>query len=135
MRCEAYGRKLDLPPNGYAGWTTDGTIDVLSSDPEGSRCDYAVTPAYLYVDGRGKVARFARAAGNGLGVCRVLAGGQYEIILYRDAECGFAISAAAALALNKNNEELGPAQLRTERGMTYVSPVKGAFSYRLTAKP
>ena len=57
---QAFGRKLDLPPNGYAGWTADGAIEVLSGDRRGHRGDYAVTPAYLYVDGRGRFVRFAR---------------------------------------------------------------------------
>ena len=133
LRCAAFGRTLDLPPNGYAGWTTDGALDVISGDTQGHRCDYAATPAYLYVDGRGAFARFDRAAGDGLGVCRLLPKGQYEIILYRDAQCGFAVSAASAVALDKDNHELGPAELRSKDGLTYVAPVKGAFSYRLTA--
>ncbi|HXP61618.1 MAG TPA: hypothetical protein VN829_14065 [Dongiaceae bacterium] len=133
LRCVAFGRKLDLPPNGYAGWTTDGALDVLSGDTQGHRCDYAATPAYVYVDGRGAFARFRRAAGDGLGVCRLLPKGQYEIILYQDAQCGFAIRAASAVALDKENHELGPAELRAKDGLTYVAPVKGAFSYRLTA--
>ena len=132
LRCEAFGRQIDLPPNGYCGWTADGAIEVLSGDPGGRRCDYAVTPAYLYVDGRGQFARFAKAAGNGPGVCRILSNGQYEIILYNNSECGFAVSAASAVALDQGNRELGSAQLRTARGLTYVVPVKGAFSYRLS---
>ena len=133
LRCEAFGHKLDLPPNGYAGWTADGALNILSGDPHGHRCDYAVTPAYLYLDGRGKLDRFDKAAGNGLGICRILPKGQYEIILYQDAECGFAITASSAVALDKDNHELGPAKLRSSEGLTYVVPVKGAFSYLLTA--
>jgi hypothetical protein len=133
LRCGAFGRKLDLPPNGYAGWTADGGIDVLSSDPHGHRCDYAVTPSYLYLDTRGKFDRFDKARGNGLGICRILPHGQYEIILYHDAECGFAIAASSAVALDKDNHELGPTQLRSADGLAYVLPLKGAFSYRLTA--
>ena len=131
LRCQAFGRALDLPPNGYAGWTADRTIDVLSSDPHGHRCDYAFTPAYIYLDSRGKFDRFPRAAGKGLGVCRILAAGQYEIIYYQDAQCGFGISASSAVALDKDNHELGAAQLRVEDGFTYVRPVQGAFSYKL----
>jgi hypothetical protein len=131
LRAEAFGRKLDLPPNGYAGWTSDGAIDVFSGDAQGRRCDYAATPAYLYVDGRGAVARFPKAAGNGLGVCRILPNNQYEIILFQNADCGFAVTAVSAVALDQQNHELGPAQLRLKDGLTYVTPVKGAFSYRL----
>ena len=131
LRCLAFGRNLDLPPNGYAGWTSDGTVEVMSGDANGHRCDYAATPAYLYVDGRGAFARFAKAAGNGPGVCRILPNGQYEVILYQNADCGFAITAASAVALDQDNHELGPAQLRVQDSLTYVTPVKGAFSCRL----
>ena len=135
LKVSAYGRDLDLPPNGYAGWTKDGAIEVLSSDPNGHRSDYAVTPAYLYVDGRGKFMRFAKAAGNGIGICRSLPKGQYEILLHNNAECGFAVDAVSAVALDKERKELGPAQFRTARGLAYVVPVKGAFSYLLTSAP
>ncbi len=131
MKVQAYGRDLDLPPNGYAGWTEDGQIEVLSSDPRGHRCDYAATPAYLFIDGRGQFVRFPKAAGNDIGICRMLPDGQHEILLYNNAECGFAITASSAMALDKEGQEMGPAALRTARGLTYVMPVKGAFSYLL----
>jgi hypothetical protein len=120
LRCEAFGHKLDLPPNGYAGWAADGAIEVLSSDTQGHRADYAVTPAYLYVDGRGKFVRFDHAAGSGVGVCRFLPKAEFEVILFQDAECGFAIDASSAVALDKNNHELGPAQLRRSRGLSLI---------------
>ena len=133
MKVEAYGRKLDLPPNGYVGWTEDGSIEVRSADPNGHRCDYADTPAHLYVDGRGRFMRFEKAAGDGIGICRILPEGKYEIIPYQGAECGFAIKASSATALDQDRKELGPAQLRYARGLCYVMPVEGAFSYILTA--
>jgi len=132
MTVQAFGRALDLPPNGYAGWTADGAIEVFSGEAAGHRADYAATPAYLYVDGRGRFTRFARAGGDGPGVCRFLGGGTNEIILLRNAECGFAVTARAAVALDRERKVLGPAELRTARGLTYVVPVEGAFSYRLT---
>ena len=134
MVVDAFGRKLDLPPNGYAGWTKDGSVNVLSSDSLGWRTDYSVSPAYIYVDGRGRFARFPKAAGNGAGICRILGDGKYEVIPYQDSECGFAIDAASAVALDKDSREIGPAKLRIARGLTYVEPVKGAFSYMLSGK-
>lgn len=130
----AYGRKIDLPPNGYAGWTEDGAIEVFSGDRNGQRCDYAATPACDYVDGRGKFARFDQAAGSGIGVCRILPDNQFEIIPFQGAECGFAIAATTATALDKENRPLGKAELRAARGLTYVQPVKGAFSYRVAGR-
>lgn len=129
MKVTAYGRKLDLPPAGYVGWTSDGQIEVRSEDPRGHRCDYAVTPAYLYVDGRGEFMRFEKAGGNGIGICRALEGGKYELIPYENAECGFAVDGVRATALGYERNEIGPAEVRKSRGLTYVMPVEGAFSY------
>lgn len=133
LRAEVFGRAVDLPPNGYAGWTADGAIDVRAGDVRGRRGDYAATPAYLYIDGRGRMLRFERAAGDGIGICRILPDGEYEVLLYKDADCGFAIEATKAVALDRDRKELGPAQVRRARGLTYVVPVPNAFSYRLTA--
>ncbi|MGQ9731641.1 MAG: hypothetical protein ACUVX8_10260, partial [Candidatus Zipacnadales bacterium] len=135
MKVKAFGREVDLPPNGYAGWTADGAIEVYSGDRTGHRSDYAVSPAYLFVDGRGHFARHPKAAGNGPSVCRKLGDGKYEIIPYQDAACGFAIGGATAVALNEAREEIGPAEIRVARGLTYVMPVEGAFSYLLTKGP
>ena len=131
MRVRVYDRDLDLPPNGYCGWTADGLIDVKSQEFGGHRADYAATPAYLYIDGRHHFVRTARAAGNGIGICRILHEG-YEILLHDGADCGFAISAGSARALAADSRDLGPTQVRKARGLTYVVPVKGAFSYLLT---
>lgn len=132
MVVEAYGRKIDLPPNGYVGWTEDGAIEVRSSDVAGHRADYSASPDYLYVDGRGRFTRFAKAASNGVGICRILPDGKYEVIPYKDADCGFAVQAASAMALDKDGKEIGPAGLRVSRKLTYVIPVPGSFSYMLT---
>jgi hypothetical protein len=141
LRVDAYGRKLDLPPDGYAGWTEDGVIEVFSGDGDpkrrdggrlqSGRADYAATPAYLYVDGRKQFKRFAKAAAAGVAICRTLKEGGWEVIPYKAAEYGFAVRAARAVALDYDRRELGPATLRVSRGLTYVTPVKGAFSYRL----
>ncbi|HUS80613.1 MAG TPA: hypothetical protein VM283_05045, partial [Armatimonadota bacterium] len=133
MRVQAFGHEADLPPNGYAGWTSDRQVEVISGDEPGHRCDYAVTPAYLYADGRGSFTRLARAASNGPSACRVLGEGQWEVIPYQGAECGFDVDAVSAAALDHERNELGPADVRRARGLTYVVPVEGAFSYLLRA--
>ncbi|MGI6609054.1 MAG: hypothetical protein ACOX4G_00845 [Limnochordia bacterium] len=135
MRVNAFNRELDLPPNGYAGWSADGAIDVISDDAVGHRADYAATPAYLYVDARGTFTRFAKAAGDGLCICRKSGPAEWEIIPYEGAICGFAIDGESAIALDFDGRELGPAKLRHSRGMTWVAPVEGAFSYLVRQGP
>lgn len=126
-----WGRRVDLPPNGFGGWTTDRQIEVWSTDQEGHRHDYAATPTHLFLDGRGRFVRQPQAAGNGLGICRILTNQTYEVLFWENAECGFAMPPVEAVALSKDRRELGPAEVRTARGLTYVMPMQGAFSYRL----
>jgi hypothetical protein len=133
MKVNAWGHTVDLPPNGYAGWSGDGAVEAFSGDRAGRRADYCVSPAYLYVDGRGRFTRFAKAASNGQAICRILGDGKYEIIPFQGSDCGFAIPAGTAVALDEAGKELGPAEVRTSRGLTHVMPVAGAFSYLLTA--
>ena len=47
------GDGLWLPPNGYCGWSGDGSVFVYSGLVDGHRVDYAVGPEYVYMDGRG----------------------------------------------------------------------------------
>ena len=44
---------LWLPPNGYCGWSGDGSVLVYSGLADGHRVDYARAPDYVYMDGRG----------------------------------------------------------------------------------
>ncbi len=131
MRVHAFGRQLDLPPNGYAGWTGDGALEVFSGDVEGRRCDYAATPAYIYIDGRGRFTRFSKAACSGASVCRILPGNRFEVFPLGHGDCGFATRAISAVALDEESKEIGPAEIRDARGLTYVMPVKGALSYMI----
>lgn len=125
----------DLPPNGYAGWTRDESVMVASTDRGAGRgrYDHCVSPAYIFVDGRGQFTRLDQAASDGIGICRSVDKGQWEIIPYRGADCGFRLPPAKAVALDKGGNEIGPAELRVARGLTYAVPVKNAFSYLVTA--
>ncbi len=138
MRVEVGKRKIALPPFGYAGWSKDGKVEVFSGESDSHRADYSVSESYLFVDGRGQFARFEKAAGNGLAVCRIagkdLKAGEFEIIPIKNADCGFAISATSAIALDEAQKEIGPAKTRVARGLTYIVPVVGAFSYRVQGK-
>ena len=131
MKVAAFSRALDLPPNGWYGWTADGAMEIVAADRAGARCDYADTPAYIYIDGRGNFARFPKAVSAGQAVCRILGCGEFEIIPMKNVECGFAVQATNAVALDHGGKEIGPAQLRCARGLTYVQPVAGAFSFKL----
>ncbi len=61
------GRKVMLPPNGYVAWSGDGKIYVYSgNDKTGHRYDYVESPAYIFIDGRGKLIRTRKAECSGI---------------------------------------------------------------------
>lgn len=125
-------QQIDLPPAGYTGWNQDRSVYVLAGDVDGHRIDYAETPEYLYVDGRGQFTRMARAASDGLAICRRAEQGGWELIPYQNASAGFDLGGGAtAVALDYDGQELGPTEVRVSRGLAYPTPVKDAFSYLL----
>ncbi len=137
MKTVFNGRNIDLPPQGYLGWTEDGKVDVISDDINGERGDYAVTPEYIYIDGRDKkFQRFPLLASSGAGVLRKIEDNVWELIPMDGVECGVGkindMEVISAVALDRQMKEIGNVELRRSRGMTYVVPVRNAFSYRLT---
>ncbi len=131
MRVAVGRRQLELPAAGFAGWTADGRTEVFAGEVDGQRLDYVSSPEYLYFDGRGRFSHYGKAAGDGQAACRVTPDGGWELIPEGKGECGFAIGAATATALDAANKPLGKAEVRVARGLTYVVPVKDAVSYQL----
>jgi len=130
MLCDFDGRKVDLPPNGYTGWTADGKVYTFSGLRAGKRCDYAESPEYVFLDGRGSTQRFAKAIGSGCGVCRKVDEKHWEILTLDREEIGFKLPPVAKVtALDYENKEIGPTGFELVNGFTYVKPVDGAFSY------
>jgi len=131
LRTEIGDTTIDLPPNGYWGRGANGAVRVFSGDLDGRRADLSVCPAYTYVDGRGRFARFPEGASDGVAILLAITNGLAEILLHKTGEAGFPITIAEAVALSEDNRELGSAEVRTARGLSYIQPVKNAFSYRV----
>ncbi|MCX7819408.1 MAG: hypothetical protein N2652_09425 [Kiritimatiellae bacterium] len=135
LRGVVFGRQVDLPPNGWVGWTEDGSVEVFAGEQRGVRCDYAADPDLLYLDGRGGFVRFPRVAGTGPALCRRVGEGEWEAVMPFGGEAGFAVSATRAVALDAERRPLGPAEVRRARGLAWIVPVAGAVSYRLEHDP
>ena len=128
-----------LPPFGwYASDTAKEDLLGLSAIVEGHRADYVDSPKYIYANGRGQFTRFDRAACDGQLIALRRDDGKVELIPVL-CEVGFGINLAGqsadAVALNEAGETMGPAETRFSRGLVFVQPVDGAFSYLLTPKP
>ncbi len=124
-----------LPPNGWSARTPDGKLVVFSALRDGRRADYVDSPAYIYCDGRGALTRFAKAVSDEAIIALRLPDDALELIPVGNPK-SFGISldgrTARAVALDKERKEIGPVETRLSRGLVYVTPREGAFSYLLT---
>ncbi len=125
------GERYDLPPCGFVAKSGDGTVTVLSGDANGVRSDYCESPAYIYIDGRGREAVCAKARAAGTAVCRTTDDG-WEIIPLGNKPCAFRIQGGAATALDFDGRPLGTAAASSADGWYAIEPVPGAFSYRIS---
>ncbi|NOZ21771.1 MAG: hypothetical protein GXP25_11885 [Planctomycetes bacterium] len=125
----------ELPPNGYFAKSADGKLVVFSAIKDGHRADYCQSPAYDYCDGRGVFTRFPKAASDAAVIALKRTDGKVEVIPVGTPR-SFGVSlegkGATAIALDKEYKELGPVETRLSRGLVYVMPKEGAFSYLLT---
>jgi hypothetical protein len=124
-----------LPPYGWCVKDARGQLLARSTLVDGHRADYVDSPAYLYADGRGRFTRLEhKAACDGPMIVTWRDDGTAELIpVGRCSSFGVALGgrSATALALDEDRRPLGPAEVRTARGLVYVMPVKKAFSYLL----
>ncbi len=131
--------EAELPPAGWYVRGGDGPpLLAFSAIVDGHRADYVDSPAYIYADGRGRFTRFEKAAADGQLIAHHRADGSLEVIPV--GECSrLAVSldgkTATAVALDKERNRLAPAETRLSRGLVYVTPVAGAFSYELRPGP
>lgn len=132
---------IELPPNGWcAKDVRTSQLEAHSSIVDGHRADYVDSPAYTYSDGRGRFTRFPKAASDGQMIAHRRAEGTraedtVEVIpVGKCATFGVAVGgrSATAVALDVEGKPLGPVETRLSRGLVYVTPKAGAFSYVLT---
>jgi hypothetical protein len=123
-----------LPPSGYFAQSADGRLRVYSALVNGRRADYAVSPACVFCDGRGRAVRFDQAACDQAMIGLRRDDGKVEVIPIDGPKVlavGLGGRSASAVALDRGRKELGPAEVRFSRGLAHVMPVAGAFSYLL----
>lgn len=124
----------DLPPNGYYARNLDSSLVVSSALADGRRADSVHSPAYDYVDGRGRWLQTPWAASDGQLIVLKEANGSREVIPFQAKR--FAVATAAApsrvVALDENGADLGSAQAELRDGLLHIQPFPGAISYRLS---
>ncbi|MGB2822589.1 MAG: hypothetical protein WBF17_16515, partial [Phycisphaerae bacterium] len=126
----------ELPPSGFFAMDREGGLEVVSSaDDLHRRADFVRSAAYVYCDGRGRFHEFDAVAADEAVIGLKRKDGAMEVIPVGEPKV-FAVGLdgrpAAAVALDTGRKELGAAQTRLSRGLVFIIPRKGAFSYLLT---
>ena len=133
LAAAVFGRRLDLPPCGYAVWNDKVSLEILASDESGVRTDYSASADAIYFDTRDAHmdVQFPKARGRGVVVCR-RDGESWEII----PVCGsgeFRITGSRARAFSEDGKDLGATKVKiAPDGFLCVEPIPGAFGYRVT---
>lgn len=118
---------FELPPNGYAGWTRDGAVEVFSGLVDGHRVDRAKAPRYVLLNGRGKWTRFPEGATDGL-VVRLLRPEGEDVFLHSATAVELPFAARSVTRLDTAGHVLGVAEFSTDGNRTRIA-AQDACSY------
>lgn len=125
----------ELPPGGYFARSADGELQVSNSLAGGRRVDQVFSPAYDYLDGRGKRLVTERGATDRQLIVLKGGDGSREAIPY-PSSTWFAVAMKTPpqnlVALDEEGAGIGPASGEMKDGLFSITPVQGAFSYRWT---
>ena len=141
------GGRLVLPPNGFFAQAGDGSACAVSGAAwkDGNRLDLSVAPEYVYLNAHGAraVTPFGGTDGR---MYRLLDSKDLkgfkaskdlrfeEVFLRKGSFFMLPYAAVSVTALDEAGKEMGPATFAIDVGQTILTPMKGAYSYRV-AKP
>jgi hypothetical protein len=128
------GKPLQLPSWGWCAWDKNGEFVEFSAMVDGHRTDYANSPEYEYLDGRGvPTAIGGISAKGGIAVRRREA--TIEVIdIHGNDEIGISTTLGKCVAYDADGKSLGQAKLRRDGAMAMIAAVKGARRYVLSAR-
>jgi hypothetical protein len=126
-----------LPPNGFYASDPKGKLIVFSALINGNRADYVHSPAYDYVDGRGKWVETPWAAGDGqVIVLKNPKDHTVEVIPFETKQFAIALDKApvSITVLDVEGKKIGTTTGKFQDGLYYLDTVLEAVSYVLKLK-
>lgn len=123
----------ELPPSGYYAKLPDGELEVFSAIKNGVRADYVHSPAYEFIDGRGKWTETPWGASDRQLIILKNNDGSREVIPYGTEKFAVALKKepVVAVALDIDRREIGQVKGELRNGLYHIQPVPGAVSYLL----
>ena len=123
----------ELPPSGYYAKLPDGELEVFSAIKNGVRADYVHSPAYDFIDGRGKWTETPWGASDRQLIILKNNDGSREVIPYGTEKFAVALKKepVVAVALDIDRREIGQVKGELRNGLYHIQPVPVAVSYLL----
>lgn len=123
------GKKVELPPNGLFALSGDRKVCVWIGERNGCRAEFAVSPDYVYLNGRGRFTDFPGGATDGICVRLPLEGNSEEIIPFGAKRIELPFAASRIDVLGEDRKVLRRMSPAAENGRTVILPGKGDVSY------
>ena len=123
----------ELPPSGYFARLPGTGLVVFSAIKDGKRIDYVHSPAYDFIDGRGKWTETPWGASDRQLIILKNENVISEVIPYGTEKFAVALERIPekTIALDGDRKEIGQAKGELMNGLYYIQPVSGAVSYQL----
>ena len=131
LSCEVNGEKIVLPPGGLYAVSGDGKVRVWIGEIDGHRAEYAVSPDYSYVNGRGVFTWLPGCATDGICVRRPSGTGAEEVIPFGAKRIMLPYEAGKIEVLGEDCSVMKIESPSTEHGCTVIKPSVDAVSYRI----
>ena len=131
LSCELDGEKIVLPPGGLYAVSGDRRVRVWIGEIDGHRAEYAVSPDYSYVNGRGSFTWLPGCATDGICVRRPAGAEIEEVMPFGAKRIVLPYRASKIEALSEDYAVLRTEPLCIENGCTVILPSADAVSYRV----
>ena len=128
------GMEVKLPPNGLFAISGDRKACAWIGEHEGRRAEFAISPDYVYLNGRGAFARLPGGATDGICVRRPLDGKAEEVIPFGAKRIELPYVADWIEALDETGGVIETVVPQVKKGRTLLEPQPRVVSYRVTRK-
>ena len=128
------GMEVKLPPNGLFAISGDRKACAWIGEHEGRRAEFAISPDYVYLNGRGAFARLPGGATDGICVRRPLDGKAEEVIPFGAKRIELPYVADRIEALDETGGVIETVVPQVKKGRTLLEPQPRVVSYRVTRK-
>ena len=129
LSCVLGGRSINLPPGGIYALSGDGSVTVWIGERNGRKVEFAVSPDYTYINGRGAFAEFPFGSTDGICVRLPLAGGLEEVIPFGATRIELPYDAEKIEELDENRKPVRMVENASFGGKTVLRPGSGTVSY------